>query len=100
MKKNTRIIAIRHMKDGVAFVYGEGVYLGDKVPDTAPFNNRGLHNPCMRLDSGELIWGFQCWWGPLDSFKTQIEEGNIILGETVPIDFEIIAPITPFGDEE
>ena len=21
-------------------------------------------NPCIYLDSGDVVWGFQCWWGP------------------------------------
>lgn len=26
-------------------------------------------NPCIYLDSGDIVWGYQCWWGPLDRFE-------------------------------
>lgn len=28
-------------------------------------------NPCIYLDSGDIVYGFQCWWGPLARFKKQ-----------------------------
>lgn len=62
-KIGDRVIAFESFKDGVLTTYGEGVYLGDKVPDATPFNTRDIPNPCIRLDSGKHIWGYQCWWG-------------------------------------
>lgn len=26
-------------------------------------------NPCIYLDSGDVVWGFQCWWGPVERFE-------------------------------
>jgi hypothetical protein len=26
-------------------------------------------NPCIYLDSGDIVWGFQCWWGPPEQFE-------------------------------
>ncbi len=49
--------------------YGEGVYLGDRVPDIEPFRSSGIRNPCIRLDDGTLVWGFQCWWGPVKAVE-------------------------------
>jgi hypothetical protein len=23
-------------------------------------------NPCIHLDSGDIVWGFQSWWGPVE----------------------------------
>jgi hypothetical protein len=34
-------------------------------------------NPCIHLDSGDIVWGYQCWWGP--------EERLAELGRTVEI---------------
>jgi hypothetical protein len=25
-------------------------------------------NPCIELDNGGTVWGFQCWWGAEDQF--------------------------------
>lgn len=25
-------------------------------------------NPRIRLDSGDILWGCECWWGPADEF--------------------------------
>lgn len=34
-------------------------------------------NPCIHLDSGDIVWGYQCWWGP----EERLDE----LGRTVEI---------------
>lgn len=26
-------------------------------------------NPCIELDSGEVVWGFQCWWMDQETFE-------------------------------
>jgi hypothetical protein len=69
---------------------GYGVYLGDfdchalseywaneadrlgLYPDVAAGYRSGKiqsKNPKIELDSGETIWGCECWWGPEDEFK-------------------------------
>lgn len=27
------------------------------------FKEETFKNPCIELDSGEIVWGYQCWWG-------------------------------------
>lgn len=44
-------------------------------------------NPCIQLDNGWEVWGFQSWWGPVDAVKTKfsgwtmtevmVPEGNV-----------------------
>lgn len=44
-------------------------------------------NPCIQLDNGWEVWGFQCWWGPVDAVQTKfsgwtmtevmVPEGNV-----------------------
>lgn len=46
-------------------------------------------NPCIHLDSGDTVWGFQCWWGPLDRANKKYPE------ET----FERIVVPVPEGNE-
>lgn len=31
-------------------------------------------NPCIHLDSGETVWGFQCWWAPVDRADDKFPE--------------------------
>ena len=30
-------------------------------------------NPRIRLDSGDVVWGCQCWWGPEKVVKARLE---------------------------
>lgn len=53
---------------------GWGVYEGDHVPETGPLALVGVRNPRIRLDSGKVVWGYECWWGPEAGFKTKLEE--------------------------
>jgi hypothetical protein len=34
-------------------------------------------NPCIHLDSGDVVWGFQCWWGPIDGANRKYPEDQI-----------------------
>lgn len=80
-----RVITIESFKDGVLRTYGEGEYIGDKVPDVSPFNQISLKNPCIKLDSGKYVWGFQCWWGNLATFRENYK-GHI--KEEIVVDLE------------
>lgn len=60
--KGARVVAIRDSAGGSVNIFGFGTYTGDELPPTGC----GVTHPCPRiqLDSGEVVWGFQCWWGP------------------------------------
>lgn len=45
----------------------------------AEFHASAMGNPKIVLDNGDVVWGFQCWWGPLE--RTRARYGN--LPETV-----------------
>lgn len=66
-----RVVALESLKEGIAHSYGEGEYIGDKVPDINPFREIGFANPCIRLDTGKYVWGFECWWGEKEEFDKQ-----------------------------
>lgn len=64
--------------DGVreyhVYSYGVGVYLGERVPDgtalvpgsmAAMLAEANHPNPCIQLDSGDVVYGCECWWGAL-----------------------------------
>jgi hypothetical protein len=82
---------------------GYGVYEGDLVPTEEAaagselleaMQELGVHNPCIRLDGGGVVWGCQCWWGPEEKIKRDVEvfvsKGAVL--ETVPIS-EVTSPI-------
>lgn len=58
----TRVFAVLSATETVIDYLGEGVYEGDQ-PCPYLFENP---NPKIVLDTGETVWGMQCWWGPLE----------------------------------
>ncbi len=80
-----RILAISHGKDGELFVFGEGEYVGEEVPDShvGGFMGQALRdgkipNPCIRLDSGKKVYGCECWWGPVGQVKKKYAEWTFV----------------------
>lgn len=58
-------------KEGKLEVFGYGVYQGSSTTD-GPLGE-ALPNPKILLDSGEVVYGSECWWGPEDKVKAKIE---------------------------
>lgn len=55
--------------EGNVEFFGYGVYDGDHVPDTDEIRfmgislmELGIQNPKIILDSGDVVWGAECWW--------------------------------------
>lgn len=61
---------------------GVGVYEGDfPLPeDFVIFPGRP--NPRIKLDSGDIVWGCECWWGP-ESRLAETLEGKTVINVTV-----------------
>jgi hypothetical protein len=68
-----RVTAIESIKDGVMRLFGEGELIKGQVPNIEPFNTHGIENPCIKLDSGQYVWGFQCWWGETEKVNQKYE---------------------------
>ena len=74
-----RVGAISHSDGGKIFLFGFGVYVGDEVPDSAggfigeSIREQQRTNPKIVLDNGKVVWGCECWWGPEEEVKKQIE---------------------------
>ena len=82
-----RVIAILSVKAGVVHVMGEGKYLGNLVPGPDVrggefFHGLGVTNPAIKLDNGETVWGFECWWGGVNDMK---EKFKGLKWEVVPV---------------
>jgi hypothetical protein len=94
-----RVIAIESIQDGVLRSYGEGEYIGDKVPDISPFNELRIKNPCIKLDNNKYVWGFQCWWGEsskiLEKYKDNFTEQIIVEIS----DEDIVLPLNEDGEQ-
>jgi len=64
-----RVGAISHSKGDTVYVYGLGTYEGDHIPLEATgwiaqnLREFQIQNPRIRLDSGKVVYGCECWWG-------------------------------------
>lgn len=38
-----------------------------------------LTNPCIQLDDGRIVWGFQCWWGNEERVKEEIGGRRLVI---------------------
>lgn len=68
----TRVTALRNVEDGKAYTFGDGTYVGDRVPNMEPLRSMKIENPCIELDDGGIVWGFECWWGPVESVAAKL----------------------------
>jgi len=56
----TKVIIIEDCRDGGIATGQTGTYEGRfEVEDFWP-------NPRIRLQDGSVIWGYECWWHPVD----------------------------------
>ena len=76
MKPGDRIGAILSIKDGTVNLLGWGTYEGEEVPPI--FSSVGIKNPKLKLDSGHIVWGYQCWWGDEERLKKELEGHTIV----------------------
>lgn len=95
-KIGTRVVAIESFKNGVLKLFGEGIYVGNKIPDTPPFNEIKLRNPCIKLDSGKYVWGMECWWGEKEKFYEKYGEH---IKETIDVS-DNLSNTQPMEEEE
>lgn len=87
-KLKTRVIAIRDANKEVINIYGYGEYVGrEKCPYLGD-----IENPKIVLDvddninSGQTVWGCECWWGELDKFEREMKGDRKIV--FVPLEEE------------
>ncbi len=76
-----RIGTISHADKGTntVYLYGFGEYKGESIPSNqvkgigVMLREANVGNPMLVLDTGETLWGCECWWGSEDKVKTEIE---------------------------
>lgn len=81
VKVGDRVGAVLGAKNGskTINVFGFGVYEGDFVPEhrgeksfATYLHEHQLPNPRIRLDSGEVVYGAECWWGPEEQMQKRL----------------------------
>lgn len=78
----TRVGAILSADQDEVNFLGYGVYEGEFVPDVdipgfpGLLAEMGIPNPRIRLDSGETVYGCECWWGEEDKIREKVEDGR------------------------
>ena len=92
-KVGSRVFAVQKADDDKVCVYGRGVYEGDFEPPGGmhgfTWEELGIaegerpKNPRIRLDSGEVVWGMQCWWGPEERFDEWMAGREVVI---VPVE--------------
>lgn len=80
-----RVTAIESIEDGVCRSYGEGEYIGDKEPNSGLMKDTGIKYPCIKLDSGKYVWGYQCWWCETTEFNEEYKDS---IKKTIIVDID------------
>jgi hypothetical protein len=74
-KVGIRVGAILKANKDVVHLLGYDVYDGDLTG--GPFKD--VPNPRITLDSGEVVWGCECWWGSEEKVKESIGTRTVVL---------------------
>lgn len=78
-KRVGAIYSIDEQSKNIQFL-GYGQFLGCEIPDedamgvAETVRSSGSTNPKILLDSGEVVWGAECWWSNESEIKAEIEE--------------------------
>lgn len=81
VKAGDRVGAVYSLKKNLIEFIGFGVYVGKEVPSEEA---SGVLAECLRdanikshkilLDSGSVIFGCECWWGPEKVIKRKMDK--------------------------
>lgn len=84
VKVGERVGAILDSDDKTVRLFGFGTYEGDEIPPdlnddfSSCFHSEGICNPKIKLDSGQIVWGFECWWGPEANIVKMIGNREVV----------------------
>lgn len=110
-QEGDRVLAIFGSQDDGVHVFGAGVYVGDKVPGEDPaiplpvgfvaeMRQPSNPNPLIKLDSGQYVWGCECWWGPEAEAMKRLEGQKIITDDIDAVRAKHKVPNTLRSDSE
>ena len=99
MKTGRRVGVVSHIdeKTKTAYLYGYGFYLGFFRPDERPdvprpagyfaaLRTNDCYDALIKLDSGQYVWGCECWWGGEINIKKRLKQ--YVRVETLDIEKE------------
>lgn len=105
-KVGDRVGAVLSTKDGVVQLLGFGVYEGNEVPHgmnvgfLGQLSRAGIPNPKIRLDSGKVVWGCECWWGSEAGLKRELESGRFAGMKVEEVDASVLRAAPTGGTDE
>lgn len=67
-----RVIAISHTEENTVYVFGSGIYAGCAEEDA------GFPTKKILLDDGQVVYGYECWWGPEAVIQEKIKNMHIV----------------------
>jgi hypothetical protein len=79
-----RVGAISHADDNTVYLFGFGTYEGEFVPQDLTtelgklLQDADVPNPRIKLDSGQTVWGCECWWGSEEKITNIIGTREIV----------------------
>jgi len=77
-------------RGGTVRFLGFGVYQGDFVPGSAVgeladgLRQKEQTNAKILLDSGQVVWGCECWWDDEDVIRQELDSADTVI--TLDID--------------
>jgi hypothetical protein len=74
-----RVGAILSANETTVKLLGYGTYEGEEVPPDGWMHDAEITNPKIRLDGGDVVWGYQCWWASEDRVKQMIGNRNVVM---------------------
>lgn len=80
-----RVGAILSSDDKKVYFLGYGVYEGDVIPEEGIGGTVGIlrkfkrKNPAIKLDNSQRVYGAECWFGPEEWVKKQLEGREMVM---------------------
>lgn len=96
MNVGDRVGAIFGTHDNRVSFFGYGVYVGEEVPTEAVgfladnLRECSGRNPKIQLDSGQTVYGCECWWAPEERIELKLERYRTLGFLIVDVDIEQI----------
>jgi hypothetical protein len=80
-KEGERVGAIcgRDEENKTVWFFGYGVYMNESIPTDhvfgpfGPASQLGMSSPRIRLDSGDDVWGCECWFSSQETVAKMLE---------------------------
>lgn len=85
VKVGDRLGAIASGDQEEVRIYGYGVYIGHEIPSAQcgglgpTIREQGRTNPTIKLDSGKVVYGCECWWGPEEKIREAIGPRRVVV---------------------